>query len=95
MKILHRNLKGIYWDRIQSGDKDFEFRLQTEYWKKRLVGREYDAVCVKRGYPKKDDKSKILWKKWKGYESVNNFQHPHFGKGQHDIFAIDLREDLS
>ena len=94
MKILHLNLKGIYWDQIQSGDKDDEFRLQTEYWKKRLVGKTYDVICVKRGYPKKDDESKMLWKKWNGYKCIENFEHPHFGPGKHDVFAIDVREDL-
>jgi len=94
MKILHLNLNGEYWDQIKARKKDFEYRLQTEFWKRRLVGRTYDAVCVKRGYPKKGDESKMIWKKWKGCKPISGFEHPHFGPGKHDVFAIDLREDL-
>jgi hypothetical protein len=51
-RILHLPVKKIYFDQIKSGKKLDEYRLVTEYWKKRLEGRDYDEVHVKCGYPK-------------------------------------------
>lgn len=84
---LHLNLKGEYFDKIQWGAKLHEYRLYNEYWKKRLENREYDGVLVKRGYPKRGDKSKILERPWLGYE-VMTITHKHFGKDPVKVFAI-------
>ncbi|WP_455657249.1 hypothetical protein [Photorhabdus khanii] len=51
-RILHLPVKKIYFDQIKSGEKSDEYRLVTEYWKKRLEGRDYDEVYVKCGYPR-------------------------------------------
>ncbi|EAQ5647929.1 ASCH domain-containing protein, partial [Salmonella enterica] len=51
-RILHLPVKKIYFDQIKSGEKPDEYRLVTDYWIKRLEGREYDEVHVKCGYPK-------------------------------------------
>lgn len=47
-RILHLPVKKIYFDQIKSGKKLDEYRLVTEYWKKRLEGRDYDeGHCCK------------------------------------------------
>ncbi|EDG5368335.1 ASCH domain-containing protein, partial [Salmonella enterica subsp. enterica serovar Typhimurium] len=43
-RILHLPVKKIYFDQIKSGEKPDEYRLVTDYWIKRLEGREYDEV---------------------------------------------------
>ena len=63
MKILSLNLKTEYFNEIQEGTKDFEFRECNEYWSKRLINRDYDEVHFKLGYPKNDDAEKILKRK--------------------------------
>lgn len=89
MKTLHLNLKAEYFDDIESENKDEEYRLYTPYWTKRLVGREYDAIVLKRGYPRKDDRASHLIKPYKGY-TVKTITHPHFGDKPVEVFAIDV-----
>ena len=51
-KILHLNLFRKYFDQIAEGTKTIEYRDKTEYWKKRLENREYDAIKFRNGYAK-------------------------------------------
>jgi hypothetical protein len=84
---LHLNLKGEYFDQIAANKKPFEYRLRTEYWRKRLEGRSYRRVLVKKGYPKADDHSRIVERPWRGYEE-QVITHPHFGSEPVEVFAI-------
>jgi hypothetical protein len=89
MRTLALNLKGIYFDEIKAGAKTQEFRLCTDYWRKRLVGQEYDQVVVTRGYPAKNDSARRLAFEWRGFEVVT-LTHPHFGPAPVEVFAINL-----
>jgi hypothetical protein len=40
---------GVYFDQMLRGEKLEEFRVQTDYWRKRLVGRSYDNLVLTRG----------------------------------------------
>lgn len=89
---LHLNVKGIYFDAIKAGNKKFEYRLRTEYWKKRLchpcgTARKFDRVFIKKGYPKIDDRDRILVRSWQGTE-YRKITHPHFGPDPVEVFAI-------
>ncbi|HAS6506889.1 TPA: ASCH domain-containing protein [Vibrio parahaemolyticus] len=72
-------------------EKKYEYRLQTDYWRKRLEGREYDEVHIKLGYPKSGDTEKILVRPWKGFEEMV-ITHPHFGDAPVSVFAIKVNE---
>ena len=50
MKILHLNLYRKYFDAIVNGTKIIEYRDKTDYWKKRIEGREYDIIKFRNGY---------------------------------------------
>ena len=52
MKILHLNLYRKYFDAIVNGTKTIEYRDKTDYWKKRIEGREYDIIKFRNGYAK-------------------------------------------
>lgn len=91
-KILHLNLKGKYFDKIKAGIKHEEFRLYNDYWKKRLIrpdGKqvEYGSILLKRGYPRKNDREKVLERKWRGW-SLKQIIHPEFGIHPVKVFAI-------
>lgn len=86
-RVLHLNLKAEYFDAIAAGSKREEFRLATPYWRKRLQGREYDQVILKRGYPARDDTARQLRRKWAGVQ-LKEITHPHFGPGAVTVFAI-------
>lgn len=98
MKTLHLNLKKEYFEQIKSGKKTLEYRLKNAYWKKRLANREYDEVHFKCGYPKKDDDTKIIKKKYIGYREIA-VRHKHFNNTgatdpQVEVFAIHTTGEL-
>lgn len=89
MKILRLNLKRKYWEQIRDGEKDLEFRLANEYWRKRLVGRIYDEIHLCLGYPKKGEDSKVLKRKWRMI-AKETILHEHFGDKPVEVFCIDV-----
>ena len=91
-RILHLPVKKIYFDQIKSGKKLDEYRLVTEYWKKRLEGRDYDEVHVKCGYPKTGDMSRVEVRPWRGFSNIV-ITHPHFGPAPVEVFAIHVNEN--
>lgn len=86
MADLHLNLKGIYFDQIQAGTKLFEYRAKSTWWK-RLEGRQFNRVFIKRGYPRAGDVDKIIERPWRGFE-VQTITHPHFGPDPIEVCAI-------
>ena len=89
VRVLTLNLKAIYYVDIITGKKDYEYRLYTDYWKKRLVGREYDCMVICLGYPKKDDWDRKKIFPYSGYE-IQTINHPHFGPDDVEVFAIKI-----
>jgi hypothetical protein len=87
MKTLHLNLNGCYFDQIKSGEKKYEYRLYTDYWVKRLTNNDYDKILIKRGYPRSDDKERIIERPWRGFE-IDVIQHVLFGEKPVTVFAI-------
>ncbi len=86
MADLHLNLKGIYFDQIKSGEKLFEYRLAAK-WARRLEGKSFDRILIKRGYPRAGDSERILERPWRGFE-VQTITHPHFGATPALVLAI-------
>ncbi len=88
-KTLVLPLKGIYFDAIRRGEKVAEYRLVTPYWSKRLEGRSYKSVILKRGYPKNGDDERILVLPWQGV-TRKTITHPHFGPSPVEVYAINV-----
>lgn len=89
MTDLHLNLKAEYFDAIKSGAKVEEFRKDTPYWRKRLAGKTFDRIVLKRGYPKTGDSERTLVRPWTGME-LKTISHPHFGALPVSAFAIKV-----
>ena len=85
--VLH--VKGKYFVDIKAGTKRLEYRLQTDYWRKRLVGREYEQVVICLGYPGANDHRRRITFPWRGYEE-KTITHEHFGPELVRVFAIKL-----
>jgi hypothetical protein len=85
--ILH--IKAEYFHQIDSGKKSQEFRLENNYWKKRLENRHYDRVVIYLGYPAKNDTSRRIIKSWRGYVK-RTIIHPHFGNKPTRVYAINI-----
>jgi hypothetical protein len=86
MADLHLNLKGEYFDQIKAGTKLFEYRLAAK-WAKRLEGKTFGCIYIKRGYPKTGDQERIIERPWRGFE-LQTRTHPHFGADPVEVFAI-------
>jgi len=86
---LQMALNGEYFDAIKSGEKTEEYRLVTDYWKKRLIGRDYESIIITRGYPKRDDESRKMEFCFYPPE-IKVITHPHFGPDPVEVFAIKV-----
>jgi hypothetical protein len=91
---LTLSLKGEYFDAIKDGSKVEEFRLATDYWAKRLIGRSCSRIVLTRGYPSRDDYARRIERPWRGFES-RVITHPFFGPKPVHVYAIKVNEILS
>ena len=91
MTDLILNLKAEYWYEIKAGRKPYEFRSDNDYWRKRLIGREYDRVIFCLGYPKKDDFTRRIVRPYRGYK-MQKITHKHFGGDPVSVFAIKVEK---
>lgn len=91
--VLVLNLKTEYFNDIRNGVKKFEYRLAKKYWEKRLVNRNYNLIEIRLGYPKSDEKHKILKFKWNGFDRIM-LKHKEFGEDPVEVFAIKLSEKI-
>lgn len=92
-RVLTLPLKREYFDAIRTGSKLEEFRLCTDFWRKRLVGRTYDRIELTMGYPKAGDDARRISRAWNGYR-IRTITHPHFGPDPVEVFAIDVSVSL-
>lgn len=49
-RILTFRVYRKWFDKVAQGRKRHEFREATDYWRKRLEGREYDEIHYYNGY---------------------------------------------
>jgi len=88
---LHLSLKREYFEAIRNGQKPEEFRLRTDYWRKRLEGRSYRSIVLTLGYPPAGALERRLTRPWRGYR-VTTICHPHFGPDPVEVFAIAVSD---
>lgn len=88
--ILRLNLKTKWWNQIKSGEKSDELRLATDYWKKRLIGRNYQEVHLLRGYPKQGDTESLIRRKFGGI-TEQTIVHEEFGPNPVKVFVIEVQ----
>jgi hypothetical protein len=86
MKTLFIVIKKTYFDQIKSGQKKEEYRSVTEYWKKRIVGREYSHIIFQVGYSKTAERMKVVYN---GYHE-RFLTHAHFGNKEVKVYALRL-----
>ena len=91
--ILYLHLKKIYFNQIKAGIKLCEFRLATEYWRKRLVGKYFDEVYLMCGYPKPNETDKIIKRKWTML-AKEWILHEKFGPDPVEVFVICFQPEI-
>lgn len=92
LQELHLNLKKEYFEQIKSGEKEFEFREITPYWRKRLTGKTFKRIIIKSGYPKRGDPDRTLIRPWRGF-IIKTIKHEHFGNRATKVFAIKVNDE--
>ena len=90
---LQLALKAVYFDAIKSGEKTEEYRLYNDYWKKRLVDRDYEQIILTKGYPKRNDESRRMSFQYCHY-TIKTITHPHFDNKPVKVFAIRVGKEL-
>ena len=70
-KILHLNLYRKYFDAIADGTKTTEYRNKTDYWKRRIEGKEYDIIKFRNGYAK-DAPTMLV--EYNGYDITDRYE---------------------
>ena len=83
------NLKREYFEAIQRGEKKEEYRIYNDYWKRRLIGREYENIEFRLGYPKRGDHARSIVRQYTGY-TIKTITHRHFGCEPVEVFAIKI-----
>ena len=102
MKDLVLNLKGEYFDQIKAGSKEFEYRLQSEFWKKRLYEpypkssfqKMFGRIVIRKGYPKAGDSEREIIRPYRGF-ITDKITHPHFGPDPVWVYAIRVNDPVS
>ena len=80
-KILHLNLYRKYFDAIFDGTKTIEYRKKTDYWKKRIEGREYDCIQFRNGYATKAPTMLVEYNGYKiGFNGIGEEYQIKIGK---------------
>jgi len=79
MKILHLNLYRKYFDEIANGIKTIEYRKRTDYWKKRIEGKEYDIIKFRNGYAKD---APVMLVEYKGFWVSSDFEENEIKLGK-------------
>lgn len=59
--MLTFNLKKVWFEKIKSGEKTHEYRLQNKFWAVRMDNLKIgDIVTFASGYPNREEKDKFL-----------------------------------
>lgn len=86
---LQLAVKKKWFDQIKARTKLLEYRLDNEYWRKRLIDRHYDKVIITLGYPKRDDKERRIAFNYHGY-TMQTIVHEEWNNEEKQVFAIYL-----
>ena len=88
LKVLRLAVRKEYFEQIKAGIKKEEYREIKDYWIKRL-SKYYDQVWITLGYPKKNEKEKVLKFKYDGF-CIKKINHKEFGASNVEVYAIKL-----
>lgn len=85
-------LKRKWFDQVKAGQKLEEYRLDNDYWRKRLIGKQFNRVILTLGYPRIDDHERRIVLPWRGYKMKTIISEEWNQKPQR-VFAIQLGDN--
>lgn len=90
-RVLTLALRRKWFDQVRAGIKTEEYRLDNEYWRRRLIGRQFDLLVLTLGYPSRDDHSRRIVLPWRGY-TMRTITSEEWAGAPHRVFALALTE---
>lgn len=84
-------LKRKWFEAIKAGTKREEYRLDNEYWQRRLTGKTFDRIILTLGYPKRDDHARRIVLPWRGYRKIT-IASEEWNNELRQVFAIYLTD---
>lgn len=84
---LHLHVKTEYFNQVKAGTKRFEYRAYNEYWRKRLIGRDYEGIVYYNAY--KHGADNRIEMPWRGV-GIDTITHPHFGPEPRIVYCIPM-----
>lgn len=96
LKSLVLNVNKVWYEQVESGEKQKEYREYNDYWKKRLLNpdgtpKAFKDIQYKLGYPKAGDMTRTMVYPWHGFD-IETITHPHFNNEPIKVFGIHLKE---
>ena len=73
--------------KFNPGKSPWNFRLRTDYWKKRIEGREYSWVEFTLGYPRRGDSSRRIRVPYRGAR-VMSVRSEEWDNRLEEVYAI-------
>ena len=92
-RVLYLPLKRRWFDAIKHGTKTEEYRLCTDYWRRRLY-KQYDEIEFSLGYPKRDDSSRRMRFKFGGVYR-REVTSPEWGNEPQQVYAIRIGDAVA
>lgn len=92
-RVLYLPLKRRWFEAIKDGTKTEEYRLCTEFWRKRLY-KKYDEIEFSLGYPKRDDASRRMRFKFGGVYR-REVTSPEWGNEPREVYAIRIGDAVA
>jgi ASC-1-like (ASCH) protein len=71
-RVLQLNLHREFFAAIAARKKRIEYRDQTDYWKRRLEGRQYDVIRFRNGYATKAPEMLVEFRGLRRYRRGRN-----------------------
>ena len=83
------NVRKKWFEQYKAGNKPFEYRLNNEYWRKRLEGKNYINIIYCLGYPKASDTERRIVMPYKGFE-LQHVTSEEWGNVPQHVYGIRL-----
>ena len=83
MRTLYLSLNRQWYEMIESGEKQEEYRENKPYWQKRLLSNKYDAVKFRYGYTTRTMSFRIKQIRF-------GIGKKEWGAGDNEVFIIEL-----
>jgi hypothetical protein len=85
-------VKAEFFEAIRKGQKLEDYRVASEYWRKRIEKEGIERVKIRLGFPKEEHPWNTMTFKFNGFERKRIKTKTY---GDSEVYAIDLRKRIT